>query len=336
MTILRDAGEVRATSCQQLTAWQARNLPALEEVRPGVWAIPVPVPGNPIRFTYAYLALGRGGSVLLDPGADSEESWNTLLGAFVSIGFEPGELTGIVVSHFHFDHWEMADRLASVSGAWVALGRPEAAWVSALSAEAVADRAGHRRFLAWGAPPEEAEVLASTVDYGETLRYSPPQVLLSDGDTIPVPDEDLVVLITAGHSPGHVCLYDRNRGVFFTGDHLLPGITPHVALNPFGPADPLGEYLASLERLMPFGAAEALPAHEYRFTGVEARVRAIQRDVDARLQEVREVLRGEPGASVWKVAHRLTWSRPWEDFKPLARRMALDETAAHLAHLGAL
>ena len=52
-----------------------------------------------------------------------------------------------------------------------------------------------------------------------------------------------------------------------TGDCVLPRITPNVNLNPQTEPDPLGDYLRSLERLAAYDAAEALPAHEWRYVG---------------------------------------------------------------------
>jgi glyoxylase-like metal-dependent hydrolase (beta-lactamase superfamily II) len=40
----------------------------------------------------------------------------------------------------------------------------------------------------------------------------------------------LIVIETPGHSPGHCCLYEPNKRILFSGDHLLKEITPNVSL----------------------------------------------------------------------------------------------------------
>ena len=100
-------------------------LPAVEEVRPGVWSIPVPFIGNPMRYTLAYLLVGDGESALVDPGWDSDEGWEVLMAGLAAAGLRPQDITGIVVTHFHPDHLGMAARLRAASGAWVALGENE-------------------------------------------------------------------------------------------------------------------------------------------------------------------------------------------------------------------
>ncbi|MBZ2195450.1 MBL fold metallo-hydrolase [Occultella gossypii] len=326
------AGVVTATSLAQRAAWRRREAPAVEQVRPGVWAIPVPVP-NPIRFTYAYLVRGARESVLIDPGADTDTAWAALTNAFAAIGFDTANLTGIVVTHFHFDHWEMADRLAAATGAWIALSRTERDWIAGMTAADLSHETAYERFRHWGAPEAEATALAGSEDYAETLRYTVPTLLLEHDQRLPIAGTDLKVLLTPGHSPGHLCLVDTERNLLFAGDHVLPGITPHVALNPFGSEDPLGEYLESLNLLLPHHGAEVLPAHEYRFVGVAARVRELRRAVDDRLDELHGLVAENPTASVWDLAHALTWSRGWDGLNTLGRRMAMGETAAHLNHL---
>lgn len=52
-------------------------------------------------------------------------------------------------------------------------------------------------------------------------RCLAPSIDLADGEIIKVGDDELKVLYTPGHAPGHVCYYDENGGVVFTGDTLF-------------------------------------------------------------------------------------------------------------------
>lgn len=322
-----------STSSTQSEAWRRRAIPPMEEVSTGIWSIPVPARGNPIRFTYAYLITAAEESILVDPGALSAEGTEALDNAFRSIAFSPEKLTGILVTHFHFDHWEGADRLAARTGAWIALGEPELAWIEGLTEADIGLEAATRRFRRWGVPEGEAEVLAAIEDYGHTLGHRPPDLRLVHGQHLPLDDIELQVLHTPGHTPGHICLVACQRDLLFSGDHLLPGISPHIALNPFGSPDPLGQYLDSLEMTREFASAEVLPAHEYRFTGVRRRISELRADVRERAAEVQQIVDRSPTASVWDVAQRLSWSRPWSAFGPQSRSMAVGETAAYLANL---
>ena len=48
-----------------------------------------------------------------------------------------------------------------------------------------------------------------------------PSIDLNDGDIVKIGDDELKVLFTPGHAPGHVCFYDEKDGIVFTGDTLF-------------------------------------------------------------------------------------------------------------------
>jgi glyoxylase-like metal-dependent hydrolase (beta-lactamase superfamily II) len=54
----------------------------------------------------------------------------------------------------------------------------------------------------------------------------------SGGEMLTVGDYNFELIWTPGHSPGHICLYDQDRQLLISGDHILPSITPNVSLHP--------------------------------------------------------------------------------------------------------
>jgi glyoxylase-like metal-dependent hydrolase (beta-lactamase superfamily II) len=155
---------------------------------------------------------------------------------------------------------------------------------------------------------------------------------VGDGDRPDVPGWRLLAVHTPGHTPGHLCFVEERSGAVLTGDHVLPTISPNISRHPQAGPDPLGDYLASLERLRPRGDALVLPGHQRRFHGLAGRVDELLAHHEARLDEAQAVVAA--GAStIWEVATRLRWSRPWAEITGIMRRAALGETAAHLTHL---
>lgn len=47
--------------------------------------------------------------------------------------------------------------------------------------------------------------------------------MLSDGDKKDIGGRILTVIHTPGHSPGHICLWEEERGYLFTGDLIYKG-----------------------------------------------------------------------------------------------------------------
>jgi glyoxylase-like metal-dependent hydrolase (beta-lactamase superfamily II) len=118
-----------------------------------------------------------------------------------------------------------------------------------------------------------------------------------------------------------------------TGDHVLPRITPNISAYD-SESRPLAEYLRSLEVLRGMQPREVLPAHEYRFADLDARLDGLAEHHAPRLDEVAQVLAAFPdGLSTWQVAERVTWSRGWDQLSGFPRQAALGEVIAHLRHL---
>ena len=134
---------------------------------------------------------------------------------------------------------------------------------------------------------------------------------------------------TPGHTPGHLCFAEERTGLFFSGDHVLPRISPNISTTPGG-GDPLRDYLVSLDKVGGDEPVEVLPAHEWRFRGLSARTRELAEHHEHRLAELLQAIRTHPGSTPWALAAHLTWSRPWDQYERRMRIFAVTETDAHL------
>ena len=310
------------------------DLPPAECVRPGLWSLPVPIPASPLRYVLTYAFEVPGGVVVVDPGWNAPESWEALQAGLTAMGATLTDVRGVLVTHLHPDHYGLAGRVREVSGAWVALHPADAALVSERY-DQVDDLL--ERIVAWlrevGAPASELTAMRdASMAMRRVVVVTPPDVLLEDGDRPEVPGWQLVAVHTPGHTPGHLCFYEERTGVLLTGDHVLPRITANVSLHPQSGSDPLGDYLASLERLRKYADSPVLPAHEWRFEGLGERIDTIVAHHEQRLEATAALVAAGAG-TVWEVATRLGWSRPWEEIHGFMRRAAVGETQAHLVLL---
>ncbi|MDE8586066.1 MBL fold metallo-hydrolase [Arthrobacter sp. NQ4] len=328
-----DAPAITITGTAQKEAWQRRVMPPIELVAPGVNSVPVVFPDNPMRYTLSYVLVDGNECVVVDPGFDSEEGHRQLLSALADLGVGPGEITGIVATHFHTDHLGMAARLARGSGAWVALGRQERRHISAFEDAHEESALDQSRMLGWGVPHGRVAEAAMTPEGLLHMRQlADPDRRLGDGDSLSVAGRTWRIMETPGHTPGHICLWDDNGELVLSGDHILPRISPNVSLEIRGDTDPLRQNIASLRRIAGNDHYEVCPAHEYRFRGVGHRARVLEEHIAERSREVLHVL-GKGAPTVHEVARRLTWSRGWESLGQLQFRLALSETAAHIRYL---
>ncbi|MBK3637378.1 MBL fold metallo-hydrolase, partial [Streptomyces sp. MBT97] len=163
------------------------------------------------------------------------------------------------------------------------------------------------------------------------------------GELLALPGRRLRAIWTPGHTPGHVCLHLEEEhpsrlpghGRLFSGDHLLPEITPHIGLyedpDDATVTDPLGDYLDSLERVGRLAPAEILPAHQHAFTDAPARVRELLVHHEERLTGLLALL--ATPLTPWQLAERMEWNRPWEQIAHPSRNIAVSEAEAHLRRL---
>jgi glyoxylase-like metal-dependent hydrolase (beta-lactamase superfamily II) len=326
---------VRVTGTAQREAWLARTFPPIEQVRADLWSIPVPIPDSPLRYTLTYVVLSGSDLIVVDPGWDSGTGWQALANGLSAMGAAPVDVTGIVVTHAHLDHHGLSSRLRSASGAWIAMHPAER---ESLPGRRLRNDESRRGDLAWlrtcGVPADvSAELIAPGAAMGMFLAMPEPDVLLEDGDLVPLGGRRLRAVWTPGHTPGHLCLHDEAADLLLTGDHVLPRITPNVGLQPHTAEAPLAAYLNSLRRVSAYAEAEALPAHEYRFHGLADRVRILLAHHEGRCDEVVATLGRLGPATVWQVTEQLSWSRGWEAVTGMMRRAAIGEAAAHLQYL---
>lgn len=285
-----------------------------------------------MRYTLSYLLVGGGGAVVIDPGWNSQTGWQHLTAGLGTAGVSVSDITGIVVTHFHPDHLGLAGTLAKESGAWVALGEDETIPVMS-TASAAGDRTN---LLTWGVPEARLEeFFFGTGAAGMFGELTGVDLLLTHGQFIPVAGLNLEVAATPGHSRGHICLVDHTNELIFSGDHVLPRISPHVSFEAHGLHNPLATYLDSLGTIAMNGSYEVLPAHEYRFKGIAERAVELSDHHRERGEQILSALRAASHQTVWDVASRLHWSRGWESLQGMNLRFALAETASHLVFLRA-
>jgi glyoxylase-like metal-dependent hydrolase (beta-lactamase superfamily II) len=101
----------------------------------------------------------------------------------------------VLNTHAHFDHTDANGAILEATGAKLAI---------------------HPRDL----PILKASGGAAL--FGVAANTSPsPNLELHDGDKLDVGNLCFEVLHTPGHTPGHVCFYERDEGVLFDGDVLF-------------------------------------------------------------------------------------------------------------------
>ncbi|WNE96238.1 MBL fold metallo-hydrolase [Streptomyces luomodiensis] len=320
----------------------------------GVWSIPVPIPDNPLGYTLVHLLDTDRGPVLIDTGWDDPTAWDTLTAGLAACGASVSDVHGVLVTHHHPDHHGLSGQVREASGAWIAMHAADAevvrrtreaeptSWLDYLA----------EKLAVVGAPEDHLAPLRAARASGRAAalprgRPAQPDREIVPGELLDLPGRRMRAIWTPGHTPGHVCLHLEEthpaagedapgHGRLFSGDHLLPEISPHIGLyedpDDATVTDPLGDYLDSLERVIALDPAEVLPAHQYAFTDAPGRVRALLRHHEERLAGLRTLLVDRP-LTPWQLAEAMEWNRPWAQIPHGSRTIAVSEAEAHLRRL---
>ena len=305
------------------------------EVLSGLYQLKVPIPDNPLGWVLPYLIPGDDGYTLVDCGWNTEEAFAALERELNDLSLTFDDIKRLLVTHVHPDHYGLAGRIKEVCGAQVIIHQRERDFI----------RSRYRnpgqlleRVATWlqenGVPKEEVEELQqSSMPARNWVVPVEPDAVLWGGETIDFGMYKFEVYWTPGHSPGHMCFYERAQRAILTGDHVLPSITPNVSLHPQQQGNPLGDYLASLQRLEPLQVEDVFPAHEYAFKDLQGRLVSIVEHHHERLDEMIAVVREKERATAYDVASTIEWTiGRFQRFNSWMRRAAISETLAHLEY----
>ncbi len=324
---------MQPTSPEQYRAAMAGEVASTDQVRDGIWSIPLLLPPQTkliYSFCYAFEDT-NGGVHLLDTGFDTDENLARIVAGLAERGHALADVVTVSATHLHPDHLGLAHRIRAITGARVSLGRAEQRAVDQLEAgEDVAAAA-----LRWGVPEQRMAEVDSVLVAREKSPGFVADLLLDDGDELPVPGRHLRAVATPGHTDGHLSYVDDENGLIFTGDHVLPVIFSGLGLGSRLQTDPIGDYLSSLERIASFDDYEVAPGHWYRFRGLAERCSEIAAHHLKRSAEVAAVIERSPSATTWQIASQLSWTAGWENLAGFMMFSALLQTDMHVAYLGA-
>jgi hydroxyacylglutathione hydrolase len=234
-------------------------------VAPGVERITAPnASAWTAQGTNTYLLDGAE-VLVVDPGPDDERHLDALLAALGD-----RKLGAILATHSHLDHSGLAPRLRAATGAPV---------------------------LAWGNSFAGFRPLDGNVGGGGGLDLGfAPDRLVRDGERLAA--WSAWVIHTPGHMGNHVCL-DRGD-VLFSGDQAMGWATSVVS----PPDGDMGDYVASLERLIGLGPRVLLPGHGEPVRDGLSRLRRLLAHRHDREAEVLAALAGGP-ASAGEIAAKV-------------------------------
>ena len=295
-----------------------------ERVLPGLWRLRLPLSWPGVPHCNAWAIAAGGGIVLVDTGTHEPGSMANLERALDQVRLRVEDVRLVVVTHAHADHCGQAHPIADRAGCQV-WAYPNHQHFSAIADDAEGAHARRVEVARQSGVPRDPP------PSGRPLASGP---LKPDRDLLPGLDieTDLgswSVHETPGHAPSHVVLFQRDRRVLLSGDHLLGRVSLYFDYG--HTPDPVGEFLGSLGTVEVLGARLALSGHGRPFADVAEHVDANRRLVQRRLDAVLAALQDGP-ATAYDLAPAIYGAA----FSPEVAGWLLTKLLCFLTHLEAL
>lgn len=269
-------------------------------VSPGIEWVRMPLPFS-LKFINLWLIDDGDSWTIVDTGLPLDETraaWRQLLKERVT---PEKPLKRVMVTHMHPDHVGCAGWLCHNYGAELWMSRLEYITCRMLVADTgrKAPPAGIEFYRRAGWDEKALDNYRQRFGgFGRGVSLMPDAYhRLEDGDTFRMAGAEWIVIVGAGHSPEHACLYCPERNVLISGDQILPRISSNVSVHPTEPeADPLAEWLDSCRKLLKALPEDCLvlPAHNEPFTGAHKRLQHLVDGHETALTRLRQRLRKSP------------------------------------------
>jgi glyoxylase-like metal-dependent hydrolase (beta-lactamase superfamily II) len=297
-------------------------------VLPGVWRLRLPLPWPGVPHVNAFAIDGADGIVLVDTGIYEDGSLRELERALDEAGRRLEDIELLVCTHAHSDHYGLAGPIVERAGcelwmhpahAHMTRGvtdperslerRIEVARQSGVPLEPLRRWAEERR----GQQPSIAEVVL-------------PARELVEGTQIETGVGPWTVYETPGHAPSHISLYQPDGRLLLSGDHLLGRVSLYFDYG--WTPDPLGEFVASLDKVERLGARLCLPGHGRAFGDVNARIQANREEMQTRLERTEQALASGP-----RTAYEMVPEVFERELEPMMMTWLLTILLCFLSHL---
>ncbi|WP_424932607.1 MBL fold metallo-hydrolase [Amaricoccus macauensis] len=251
------------------------------EVAEGVLWLRIPLPMRPDHINIYALDDGDGWTIV-DTGLNTgrvRAAWDKLLA---------GPLAGrpirrVIVTHHHPDHVGNAGWFQTDHGA--ELWATRTTWLFSRMLMLDEQPAPPEELIAfWRRAGMSEEILAERIEtrpmnFADVLAPMPLGFRrIAQDDVVVAGGRRWRVEIGHGHAPEHAMLWCLDEPLVIAGDQVLPTITSNLGTYATEPeADPVGEWVATCERLLPMARADqiVMPGHQRPFRGLDVRLQEL-------------------------------------------------------------
>lgn len=307
----------------------------IKEVYPNIYQCKIPLTGSSLGSLNSYIVCSDDKSLIIDTGFNTNKCKDALIKNLNELEIDiNSDNISLFITHLHSDHSGLAPYF-NANGVDVYMSKKDGNMRKWLLEES--------NYISTDEFNKYAKMIDMQRDFGDfndnpDYKYRPGDVsefeFVKEGDVFKIGDFNFEVVDIPGHTLGHIGLYDKNKKIFFCGDHILDEITPNITFWGFD-QDILSIYKNSLNKIYDYDIEYLFTAHRNIIKDHKKRIDEIFKHHDDRLYEAISIMK-DGNSTVKDIAKNMHWNsrgNSWSSFDELQKAFAVLETMAHLEHL---
>tara|TARA_B100000287_G_scaffold126811_1_gene118918 strand:+ start:4026 stop:4991 length:966 start_codon:yes stop_codon:yes gene_type:complete len=295
------------------------------KITDGITHIPLELPWQSPGFVNVYLIEDSDGYVMIDCGVYGEKYFTLLKKHLEEEKIKLNDIKLLIGTHMHTDHIGLSPTLRN-QGIPFALYKNSIDFLKEYNDWTFRFKALITYSEKEGAPKSFLSDLKSVSTPSYAGKVEKPDVLLDEGKIKNIKRE-LSVIFTPGHDQSEISIHDTKSKVIFSGDHILPRITPFIPTVD-SESNLLDDFIISLKKIEKIEHETIAPGHGKIIQEPHKRIQQMILHHERRSQKIVNLLENNK-LTGWEITN-LLFPRKLD---ALNLRLAFQETLAHLKYL---
>ena len=291
----------------------------------GITHIPLELPWSSPGFVNVYFVEDSNGLVMIDCGVDGNEYLKLLENKMDLLGITFEDIKLLIGTHMHSDHIGLSTTIREKNIPF-ALYKNSVDFIEGYNDWSIRFKQLKEYARNEGAPKSFLDDLDQIKTPKYAGKLSKPEILLDEGKLKEI-DRNIEIIFTPGHDRTEISILDNPSKILFSGDHILPKITPFIPLED-AEDDMLQKYTSSLDKVYKLEQKLIAPGHGSLIEKPYSRIEQMKLHHKRRSEKIIKLI-GNSQFSGWEVVNMLFPRK----LDALNLRLAFQETMAHLKYL---
>lgn len=307
----------------------------MREVYRNIYLEEFPLTGNPLKSMNIFVVKTPEANLIVDTGFNNPENRANMDKLIEDLDLDLSK-TSLFLTHLHSDHVGLAKYLQDKGIKEVIMSEVDGYIVDqGLTLEGEQWQALLENAKLQGLESENLDI-HDHPGYKNRPEESFDYKKVRPGDTLDIGDFHFVLLDEAGHTPGMLGLYEKEKKILFCGDHILGKITPNITRWGEKYGDSLGTYLKNLKKIKDLDIEYLFSSHRFLVDDVNARIDSLIEHHKERLALTLSIVEKYKRANTVEVTKNLNRdikAKDRNDFPASQKWFAVGEASAHLKYL---